>query len=353
MQVAVITDMHFGARNSNPVIERNQVQFLRNQFFPTLESMNVGAVLILGDTWDTRKAINIGTFNTFNEEFFKPLSKLDIPVYSLIGNHDIYFKNTNNINSLSLITNKNFQVIHECEVINLDGVKFGMISWINNENQERINQFISTVDADIICGHFEAIGFETVRGVKAEHGMDHNIFARFKEVWSGHFHLPQQRDNFLYIGNPFDFTWADYKADKAFFVFNTETMCKHYIHNPDRLFNIIEYDDSKDVESYTYEPHQFIRLKANLQEIKDHTKLNAFMAELQECVTSVDLIDTSLYEATEVDNEEDVQETIAEMVDVGEKIQVILSNMDLGSLDRAVFGKMINDLYARAKEEMK
>ena len=95
MKIALITDQHFGARNDSIQFLDFYQKFYEETFFPTLEKENIDTVLILGDTFDRRKYVNFYTYKRAREMFFDKLFAKNIKVYMLAGNHDTYFKNTN------------------------------------------------------------------------------------------------------------------------------------------------------------------------------------------------------------------------------------------------------------------
>ena len=103
MKVAIITDQHFGARNDSIAFLDFFQKFYDNTFFPTLVANNISTVLVLGDTFDRRKYVNFYALQRAKEMFFDRLSSSGIAVHMLAGNHDTYFKNTNDVNSPDLL----------------------------------------------------------------------------------------------------------------------------------------------------------------------------------------------------------------------------------------------------------
>ena len=95
MKVAIITDQHFGARNDSIAFLDFFQKFYDNVFFPKLEEEGIDTVLILGDTFDRRKYVNFYALQRAKEMFFDKLANRKIKVHMLAGNHDTYFKNTN------------------------------------------------------------------------------------------------------------------------------------------------------------------------------------------------------------------------------------------------------------------
>ena len=101
MKVAIITDTHFGARKGSKHLHDYFELFYRNVFFPSLEEHQIDTVIHMGDIFDSRKAIDLQTLEWSKRVILEPLKKYK--VYLTIGNHDCYYKNTNNVNSPELL----------------------------------------------------------------------------------------------------------------------------------------------------------------------------------------------------------------------------------------------------------
>ena len=92
-KVAIITDLHFGARGDATTFVDYMDKFYTDTFFPTCKERNIDTVLNLGDTFDRRKYINYHTLKRSREFFFDPLHKNNMVMKMLAGNHDTYYKN--------------------------------------------------------------------------------------------------------------------------------------------------------------------------------------------------------------------------------------------------------------------
>lgn len=350
--IIVGTDFHFGARNDDEVIMKAQLDFIDNVFVPQIQKHNIKHFLNLGDTWDKRKILNIKTYNIIRERFFDVLKELDVMQYMLIGNHDIYYKNTNEVNSLSQLEKDypNIHVVKSFEDITIGETTFGMMSWINNSNLEEAKRFIETSNANIICGHFETVGFELLPGIKAEHGLEKEWFARFDEVWSGHFHIPSKQGNFEYIGNPFDTSWSDYNQRKSVILFDENTKQKEYIHNPYRLYKVIDYSDSIDILNYDFSvlKDKFVRINVSSMEISDNSKLALFIDSVQREAYNTEVTETGQLSFVQPEDELDVQAP----QDTLSKILSTVESMELAGLDKTKLKDMLTQLYSDAEEEM-
>ena len=135
-KIALITDIHFCVRNSSLYFMKRQRLFFENIFFPYLEKHGIKTILCLGDTFEDRKQINILGLHNSREMFFDVAKAKNIKIISILGNHCVYFKNTNEITSMSIIENEydNVHLIDGYEEFTFGNKTFGMMSWINNEN---------------------------------------------------------------------------------------------------------------------------------------------------------------------------------------------------------------------------
>lgn len=245
MKVALITDQHFGARNDSIHFLDFYEKFYSGTFFPTLEKEGVKHVLILGDTFDRRKYVNFYSLQRAKRMFFDPLAEKGIQVHMLVGNHDTYYKNTNEVNSPELVLEdySNINIISSPTVITLDGTNILMMPWICSENQEESLNMLKTAKAEICMGHFEIAGFAMYRGMKSEEGLERSLFNRFDFTFSGHYHHKSSSNDIHYLGNPYELTWQDYNDNRGFHIFDLSTRTFDFIVNPNRMFIRIDYDD--------------------------------------------------------------------------------------------------------------
>ena len=248
MKVAIITDTHFGARNDSQMFSNYFKKFYEEIFFPTLEKRGIRTVIHMGDVVDRRKFINWKTVYQMREVFFDACYGRYITLHIIIGNHDVFFRNTNIVNSmegLRIESNHQFHVYTEPTEIELDGTKLFMQPWICDENREQSLKAIQDTEAQILFGHLEVKGFEMHIGSFSREGVDASMFQKFDMAMSGHFHHKSDNGNIYYLGNPYQITWSDYKDPRGFHIFDTETRELEFILNPLEMFHKIYYDDDK------------------------------------------------------------------------------------------------------------
>lgn len=248
MKVAIINDTHCGIRNSSDIFLDNAEKFYNDVFFPTLLERGIRHIIHLGDYFDHRKFINFRALNRNRNHFLKPLRELGITMDIIRGNHDTYYKNTGELNSLKELLGhymNEVTIIHKPTVMEYGSLKMGLVPWIDDDNEKESMDFLANAKCDWIGGHFEVQGYEMLKGIKNEHGLDRSLFKRFEKVLSGHFHTKSEQDNIMYLGSQMEFFWNDAHDNKYFHIIDTETREIDAIRNPHTLFYRIYYDDSK------------------------------------------------------------------------------------------------------------
>jgi len=245
MKIAVICDTHFGARNDAEIFSDYFYKFIEEVFFPHLDLHDIDTVLHLGDLVDRRKYINFKTLNRLRTKFMKPLEEKGIDVHLILGNHDVFFKNTSELNAVTELFGgaSNLTIHDQPTVVDFDGLDIGLMPWINREHTDASLKFLETTDAEVIMGHFEIQGFELHKGIRFDSGLTREQFKRFDSVYSGHFHHKQEKGNITYLGSPFQITFSDLGVTKGFHVFDTETREMEFVENPFRMFYKFRYDD--------------------------------------------------------------------------------------------------------------
>ncbi len=257
MKIAIVTDTHFGARNDNQNFNEYFFKFYENTFFPTLIERGITTCVHMGDVVDRRKYISYRTAYDFRKRFIGKFQELGIDLHIIIGNHDTYYKNTNEVNSMEeLVGTDRFKIYSEPEIVEFDGLPILLMPWINANNYDKSIKALSETKADILMGHLEVNGFEMHRGQIAQGSYDKDLFRRFDTVFSGHYHHKSDDGQIYYLGTPYEIMWNDWDDPKGFHIFDTETRELERIVNPYTIFKKIYYDDTEndyskhDVEQY-------------------------------------------------------------------------------------------------------
>jgi len=244
MKVAIITDTHYGARKGSKYLHDYFETFYENVFFPALEEHGVEAVIHMGDAFDSRKSIDYQSLEWSKRVVFDPLKKYD--VHMIIGNHDTYYKNTNEVNSPELLlqTYPNIKTYSQPTEVNVGGLDILFLPWINQGNEELSLNTLNKTSCRCAMGHLELQGFRVNRQIIMEHGLDSKLFEKFDHVFSGHYHTRSSDGRISYLGNPYEMYWTDVNDTRGFHIFDTETLTLTPINNPYKLFYNIYYEDT-------------------------------------------------------------------------------------------------------------
>lgn len=248
MKIALITDTHFGARNDSQTFANYFADFYEDIFFPYLEEHNIDTVIHLGDIVERRKFINFVTLDNFKKTFIQPCEERNIKLHIIVGNHDIPFRNSNELNAMDLLFAdycELMRVYSSPSEIEFDGCNIALVPWIHNQNYDKTMSFLKETKAQICLGHLEIGGFAMYRGLPAMHGMSSKPFEKFELVCSGHFHTKSEKDNIHYLGTPYEITWSDYNDRRGFHVLDTDTRELEFVQNPYRMFHKLFYNDSE------------------------------------------------------------------------------------------------------------
>lgn len=245
MKIALVTDTHWGIRNDSQIFLDYFEKFYGNIFFPYIQENNIKTICHLGDIVDRRKYINYVTLRHLKKHFIDRCVNENIDLHVIVGNHDVPFKNTNEVNAMEELFDKvNIKYYSEVEDVMFDDTLITIMPWINSSNYSNAVAHMKQTPAQVLFGHLEVAGCLMNRGVVNDHGMDVSEFGKFDVVCSGHFHTKSQRDNVHYLGCPYELTWADYQDPKGFHIFDTETREIEFIRNPYRMFHKVFYDDT-------------------------------------------------------------------------------------------------------------
>ena len=265
MKIAILNDTHCGIRNSSDIFMKYQERFYAEIFFPYLLKNNITQILHLGDYYDNRKTINFKALHHNRKIFLEKLREYGITMDIIPGNHDTYFKNTNELNSLKELQGhymNEVNLIMEPTVMDYDGCKIALVPWINDENEKDTLKFLDKCKANIVGAHLELKGFEMHKGMPCMDGMDIKPLTRFDMELTGHFHARSSQNNIHYLGAQMEFFWNDCDDDKYFHVFDTDTLDLVPIRNPLTIYKKIFYDHEKmnKFKDLSYLDNHFVKI---------------------------------------------------------------------------------------------
>jgi DNA repair exonuclease SbcCD nuclease subunit len=347
MKLCILGDTHHGMRGDSLDFHRYYKKFYDTVFFPYLEENGIKVVLQLGDLFDRRKFINFNSLYLVRKYFFDKLKDMNIDFYTLLGNHDVSYKNTLEINSSTLLLKEyeNIHIIDEPCTKTFDDLPIDFVPWICDDNEQEVLDYIKNSFSQICVGHFEIDGFEMDRGSVFNGGMNRNKLLSYDIVLTGHFHHKSNQGNIHYVGTPGEMTWSDYNDTRGFHIFDTDTRDLTFIENPYKMFHKIFYDDSVNDFEY-WKKFDYSYYQGTYVKIVVVKKDNPYLFDsVVDNFYKTNICDISIVEDfSEHDNEDDI-------VDQAEDTMTILSkyidNLPL-KIESEKLKRMMKEIYIEA-----
>lgn len=229
-RIWMITDTHLGVHNSSLEWMEIIKEYFNEFFIPLLKKeKKEGDILIhLGDVFDSRHSLNLLVMNE-GISIFEQISKI-MPIIIILGNHDIYKKNSNDINSVKILKwIPNIKVCEEPEIILASGKRLLMMPWRAN-HQEEIT-CIKQNPADFLFCHTDVQGLKFNKSIEVQGGISLEDVKHFRKVFSGHIHYSQKKGNFIMLGCPYSLTRSDINNEKGIWRFDIETEKEEFFFN--------------------------------------------------------------------------------------------------------------------------
>ena len=233
-RVIFITDTHLGVRNnSNDWIEIHE-DYFRNWFIPLCKKIyRPGDRLVhLGDVYDSRQSLNLRVLN-LGIDIFEELSGIfKEGIFIICGNHDIYGKNTNEVNSLkSLKWIPRVKIYEEPESITMGDRKIFLMPWRKDHGAERETLGQVKGKHDYMFCHTDLKGLMFNKFVRIDEGLEYTDIDKFDRVYSGHIHYSQTFGKMRMLGSPYQLTRSDSENLKGITVLDLETGYEEFYEN--------------------------------------------------------------------------------------------------------------------------
>jgi len=347
LKIAILGDSHFGARNDSKVFHEFFEKFYIDTFIPYLVENKISVVYQLGDLFDRRKYINFYSLDSCKKYFFDKLEENNITLHTLVGNHDIYWRESLEVNSTSLVLGEynNIQIHSSPTTVHTGDTSIDIIPWICAENQEEIGEFIKNSKSDICIGHFEIAGFAMYRGMECHEGLDMNMFNKYEQVWSGHYHTRSKKENITYVGTPYEMTWQDFADQKGFHTFDLTTRKLEFIPNPNTIFQRVEYDDSNG-EPINLDNLALKDCYVKLVVVKktDYYKFDLFVNKLytKGCYEIKIIEDLSEFSEGEVGEEINLEDTVSVLSHYIDSVETDLDKEKIKTYMRTLYTEAVN-----------
>lgn len=208
--------------------------YFYNFYIPLLkEKSKPGDICIhLGDLFDNRNTVPIDVLNDV-QKIVEEISKI-LPLHILLGNHDIYTKSTNDINTTKLFKYiPNVLIYESTKQIEYNGLKILLMPWVEKK-KDQLDLISQYKDSDILFCHSDLNGARMHLKSVAHKNLDKidiDNFKSFKKIYSAHIHIVQRNKNFTFVGSIFQMDRNDMGDQKGVFILDTDTMDEEFIPN--------------------------------------------------------------------------------------------------------------------------
>ena len=284
--------------------------------------------------------------------FIDPIIKNNYNMHVIIGNHDTYYKNTNEINSMqqlygSIGYDKIKWYDNKPKLLNFDNCEILLLPWLCSNNIESFLKEVDKTSAQVLFGHLELKGFEMYRGAINDHGFDSSLFNKFDIVCSGHFHHKSTVGNINYLGAPYEITWSDFDDPRGFHIFDTNSRTIEFIRNPYTMFNKIFYDDENETMEYVVNQN-YERLANSYVKVVIKNKTNPYWFDMfMDKLEKVNPVHVQVVEDhlnLDLESDDDI---VSEAEDTMTILHKYIDALEV-QVDKNMLESTIKDLYSEA-----
>ena len=289
-KAACFTDIHFGLKSGSRTHNQDCENFV-SWFCDTAKAQGCETAIFLGDWHHNRSTTDVSTMN-YTVSNLEKLSQSFEKVYFILGNHDLFYKDKREINSVEFM--RLFPNIVPIRELYTEG-DVTIMPWLIGDEWTKVKQLKSRY----IFGHLELPHFYMNAMVQMpDHGqLQTGHFQNQELVFTGHFHKRQQKGNVVYIGNAFPHNYADAGDD-------------------DRGMMILEWGGKPEYHSW---PDQPIYRTYKLSQIIDRP--DELLREKMHCRVTIDLPIT-FEEANFIKEQFMPQYNLRELMLIPEKVEV-------------------------------
>lgn len=332
-KAAMLTDVHWGKKGNSPEHNQDCLDFIDWFCAEVKKDPTIDHINFLGDWHENRSAINIATLKA-SLEGARRLNNLGLPIFFIVGNHDLYNRHNREIHSLHHMDElKNIIIIDEPVIYEDVGEKTLYSPFLFHNEYENLAE---ALNIPVWCGHFEFKGFViTGHSVEMPTGPDAQAYAKPKKIFSGHFHKRQCKSNIVYIGNAFPMDFSD-AGDIG------RGMCVYDHNTDDGLF--YDWDDcpkyQKCALSSLIDKSAKLHKKSRVRCVVDVDISFEESAKLKQAfVAKYDLREFTLEESKDISNAlkfgADAEDT-GEIKSVDELIMEMLNNIEAPQIDKGM-----------------
>ena len=258
----VFTDQHFGVKGNSQLRQRIGALVIKN-ILDAIKQHQVKNIIFCGDYFHQRNALTVDTLNIA----YRCLQKLSelCKTYMILGNHDLFNKNSTDINSINIFRNNpNIIVVDKPMDLQINSKKALLVPWLGDVSN------YNKAEYDFMFGHFEISSKFLIANYAQEHSrslsasnndssiineddilsdssnssaMPEHLLGNFIEIvkengtiFAGHIHqhkeMTTKKRKFIFVGSPYQQTLGDIGCKCGFYIIDPKgTYAFHEIEN--------------------------------------------------------------------------------------------------------------------------
>jgi len=338
-EIGIFSDIHIGLGQDSSSWHKIVLDFSK-WVRDTYTDLGINDIIIPGDIFHNRSEISVNTLSVA-KEFFDNLK--DFRIFISAGNHDCYYKDRSDINSISLFKGWNNIVVVDKDpiVIEAKGKKLSLIPWgVDVENIPK---------ADICFGHFEIQTFKMNTYKVCDHGLDSaSLLDKSPLVFSGHFHTRDDRNykkgRIVYVGSPYQQNFGDVDQVRGIYTYNIESNDLKFIENTISPKHIKVYlsklkDKTQDAEFLNNNLSKNMVSLVIDDEI-DHEKVLALSTKLQTFNPTYFRTEYKQIDSDSLNNSGNIDYNV---VDIEKNIEDFVNTMDIDHKEEVI--NYLNSIY--------
>lgn len=230
---------------------------------------------ILGDVNHTKQVASVDAFSIFKSLLG---SYPDIIFYIIPGNHDETSKD--GVRSAIDLLKGPSNVITIDKPTVIDNITFLPYNY-----REQVHHIKKT---DVLMSHFGLSDALLSNGKSIRNRINLGDLKEWKKVFCGHYHLPQDHNNFHYIGSLIPLTRAEFDEKKRFMLFDSETFEVESVQTTGyRKYYEFVIENEDDVDNVIEEAKQLKRA-GNFVHIRNKLSKNPFFTNNEDGITIID-----------------------------------------------------------------
>lgn len=311
--------------------------------FKLSEDRDIGNFIFMGDFFDKRTGVNTKALEFIKKKFLYECYERSYVLIFILGNHDIYHKNTIRPNSLETFIHRTSNTFFITKIQSFGGMTF--VPWICEENQEEIMKYIENDTNEICLGHFEFVGFPMMKnGQPMNHGLSTSAFSKYKKVISGHYHTHSEYGNVMYTGSFNQMTKADLNDPKYLFILHDDKSIE-------KIEMPIEYFVSLNLSKSTP-----LEIKSSLDYKKVYLTIEKGCS-VQEINEAKSLIEKYSYQSLHIEDnnmiELDIEEVDEDFTQTSDTISLIYDIIERTELNEVLDKTILKDKIGKIFMEIK